>query len=212
VKSLTGIVALLLVLLTGCATPREVLSTPARTIIVTGFEPLVRGVNVGTTIFQNEQWESTPEGFDANEVASAFVTKTLVHPLPVIDGRTTGLALKKGGRFLFIDPNAEELSKRLVELGRIKSVDRIVLITTGEAEDWIAGTIQRLQGFGLYRREAFGLKRIQVYGVFQLRIFDCRTQTFVATETSSIPSNGTGVGRNFPWRNSGACSRPIPDC
>ncbi len=182
-KLLPLIIATLLVLLAGCATPHEVLSTPARTVIVTGFEPFVRGVNVGTTIFQNKQWEATPEDFDANNVASRFIAKILTQPVPVIDGRTSDLALEQGFRFLFIDTGAAELERRLVEFGRAQNVDRVVLLTTGVAQDWIAGTNQPLVGFGLYRREAFGLKRIQVYGVFQLRIFDCRTQAFTATET-----------------------------
>src|SRR4051812_8555965 len=75
VKSLSLIFAALVAFLAGCATtpPREVLASPARTVIVTGFEPFVRGVNVGTTIFQNREWEATPEGFDANEMASRFI-------------------------------------------------------------------------------------------------------------------------------------------
>lgn len=183
-KTLPGFAVALLVLLAGCATPpREVLSSPARTIVVTGFEPVVRGLNVGTTVFQNREWESTPEGFDANDVASHFITQTLVQPIAVIDGRTAGLALEKSDRFLWSNPSEKELAHRLVALGQAKSVDRIVLLTTGVSEDWIAGTNQPLKGFGLYRREFFGMKRIQAYGVFQLRVFDCRTQKFTAADT-----------------------------
>lgn len=184
VKALPFVLLSLLSLLAGCATaPREVLSTPARTVVVTSFEPFVRGVNVGTTVFQNRQWESTPAGFDGNEVATRFIEKTLVQPVPVIDGRTCNLAFEKADRFLFIDSGTAELTRRLAELGRGKNVDRIVLLTTGSAQDWIAGTNQSLKGFGLYRREAFGMKRIQVYGVFQLQIFDCHTEKIVASDT-----------------------------
>jgi len=181
---LPGIALTLLALLAGCATPpREVLATSARTIVVTGFEPVVRGVNVGTTVFQNREWVSAPVGFDANAIASQFIAKTLVQPIPVIDGRTSGLAMEKGDRFLWSDPSKVELSRRLAALGQEKNVDRIILLTTGVAKDWIAGTNQRLKGFGLYRFEMFGLKRMQAYGVFQLQVFDCQTQTFTAADT-----------------------------
>ncbi|HTO03536.1 MAG TPA: hypothetical protein VL069_07530, partial [Opitutus sp.] len=195
------IIATLLVLLAGCATPpREVLVTPARTVIVTGFEPFVRGVNVGTTVFQNRQWEATPEGFDANEVASRFIEKTLTQPVPVVDGRTSDLAFEKTDRFLFIDSGAVELKRRLIEFGRAQSVDRVVLLTTGVAQDWIAGTNQPLKGFGLYRREAFGMKRIQVYGVFQLQIFDCKSQKIIASDSVK----GAQAVYSIEWRESWA--------
>lgn len=183
-KLISPCVIIVLIFLAGCATPpREVLLTPASTVVVTGFEPFVRGVNVGTTIFQNRQWESTPDGFDANEVASGFVSKILTQPVPVIDGRAGDLAFKKADPILFIDLGEAELRRRLAEFARTQNVDRVVVLTTGVAQDWIAGTNQQLKGFGLYRREAFGMKRIQVYGVFQLLIFDRQSQKIIASDT-----------------------------
>jgi len=184
VNPLSVIVLSLLVCLAGCATPpREVLSTRAKTVVVTGFEPFVRGVNIGTTVFQYQDWETQPDGFDANEVASRFIVKTLTQPVPVIDGRTCNLAFEKEDRFLFTDPGAAELRRRLIDLGRARDVDRIVLLTTGVAQDWIYGTTVGLKGFGLLRREVFGMKRMQVYGVFQLQVFDCHAEKIIASET-----------------------------
>lgn len=198
VKSSIVVILAILAMPVGSATPpREVLSAPARTIVVTGFEPFVRGLNVGTTAFQNRSWEATPADFDANDVASRFIAKALVEPVPVIDGRTAGLAFERADRFLFNDVGTQEVVRRLADLGRSKNVDRIVLLATGVAQDWIAGTNLPLKGLGLYRREAFGMKRIQVYGVIQLQVFDCHTEKVVAAETSKAAQQVYAV----EWRN-----------
>ena len=185
VKNIPAFSSALLLLLAGCATtaPREVLSTPGHTVIVTAFEPIVRGVNVGTTVFQNRGWETSPEAFDANETAMAAVPKVLLQPIVLIDGRTANLAMKHDKSFNSDEPDQSEFVRQLAELSRAQKADRIVVLTTGEASDWIAGTNQRLSGLGLYRREFLGMKRLQVYGVFQLRVFDCRIQKFIASDT-----------------------------
>lgn len=177
--------ALLLLPLTGCVTtlPREVLSSPAPTIAVTGFEPIVRGINIGTTVFQNRRWEAAPEGFNANETATAAIAHALLQPMAVVNGQTIGIAVEPIQSFGSAS-NEADLARQLTELGRTQRADRIVLLTTGNSSDWIAGTNQRLAGLGLYRREVFGMKRVQVYGVFQLRVFDCATQKFSASDLS----------------------------
>lgn len=185
VKHPAAFTAVFLILLTGCVTtpPRDVLAKPAETIIATGFEPALRGVNVGTTVFQNRGWETSPVGFDPNGAAAIIVADALARPMKVIDGRAHGLALNQGDSFDAARTRQAELVLRLSELGRREKADRIVLLATGSAPDWIAGTNQPLGGLGLYRREFLGMKRLQVYGVFSLRVFDCQTQAFTATDT-----------------------------
>jgi hypothetical protein len=176
---------LLLISLTGCVTtsPRDVLVTPASTAAVTAFEPIVRGINVGTTVFQNRRWEVVAEGFNANETAATAISTALLQPMAVLDGRTIGLAVDPTERLGSEGSNQTALVRQLTELGRTQKVDRLLLVTTGNSSDWIAGTNQRLAGLGLYRRELFGMKRLQVYGVVQLHVFDCRTQKFSASDT-----------------------------
>lgn len=187
-------------LLAGCATtpPRAVLATPGRNIVATGFEPLVRGSNVGTTIFQNRSWKAAPGGFDANELATAVATRALTNPVEVVDGRGAGLAIEIDHHG-WTNANDGQLTAALSTLGEAKNVDRVVLLTTGTSPDWIYGTNQPLTGLGLYRREVFGMKRLQVYGVFQLRVFDCRQRKFTAGETLPGAREVYGVEWHEDW-------------
>jgi hypothetical protein len=173
-----------LLLLCGCATtsPREALSSQARTVVLTGLEPVIYGVNVGTTVFQNRRWEAPADPFEVNVVAAAGATKVLTQPLPVSDAHTAGLQAdliyKPGLR----PADETELARQLAAIGRTQKAERILLFTTGAGSDWIYNTNQPLKGVGLYRREVFGMRRVQVYGIVQLRVFDCTTEKFTASD------------------------------
>lgn len=179
-----ALAAALSLMFAGCATtsPREVLSAPGRTVIVTAFEPTVRGINVGTTVFQIRSWEASPADFDANEIVAAEVPRVLLQRITVIDGRTAGVAMVTDRDFRSDSAKRAEFINSLAELGRRQNADRLVVLTTGEMADSIAGTNQFLAGIGFYRREVFGMKRVQAYGAFQLRLFDCQTKSFTASD------------------------------
>jgi hypothetical protein len=105
-----------------------------------------------------------------NEVAASAAKKILLQPLDVL--------VPDGGA------SPTETTVRLVQMGKAQGADKLVVLTTGDTSDWIAGTSRYLSGIGLYRRELFGMRRLQVYGVFQLHVIDCSTGAVIAKDTA----------------------------
>ncbi|QYM78450.1 hypothetical protein K0B96_14270 [Horticoccus luteus] len=179
-KRLALVLPLAGLVLGGCSTlpsTREVIPASGHIALVTDFAPTQTMMSVGTTAFQNKQWDADT-GFDANAEALAVAQASLTRQIKTANGRDVGLP----------PPSPESaaanpaLAERLAALGREWQVDLILVLTSTDAPDWLYRTSMLLDDVGLYRREVFGMKRSQVYGVFALRAFDCRTGQFTAVD------------------------------
>lgn len=162
-------------LLGGCATvrsTRDIVAESGRVALVTNFSPTMRMQNVGTTVFNNKAWDAET-GFDADAEALAVAQPALTKKIKAANGHELGLPPPS-----WLNGTDPSLPDRLTALGREWQADIILVLTSGNTQDWLYGTNQRIEGIGLYRREVFGMKRYQVYGVFALRAFDCRTGKF----------------------------------
>lgn len=181
VKTLHSLSGLILILfLGGCETlppPKAILGNGTGCAIVTQVGPELKVMNVGTTVFQNKTFRVVPDGLDVGDLVAETVRRRLNKTVAVV------AAPNPGGSGTANDDDAISASA-LTQIGREQGVDRLVVITTGKASDWLYGTNQNLDGLGLYRREVFGMRRFQLYAVLELRVYDCGSAKFIADDTA----------------------------
>jgi len=188
----------LLILAGGAAAATIEKIPPGRKVaLLLAADPAMCGQEVGITVFGNHEWTEEIPDFDINAVALEACKPLLNRDVKLVNGRDVGLLLKpETTGWKAVEPNTKEVEQRLAALGREWQVDAIVLIRTGQSNDWMGGTNQAVKGFGHYSRH-----RNAAYGVFWVRRFDCPTGKFQGGETVKLAQQLPGVEWHDSWKD-----------
>lgn len=145
-------------------------------------------VTVGTTIFQNEQFEIPVANWHIPQYAESVVIDYLTPAYhATTDARLRAVIAPPKNDFFTGYPSALS-NQQVFDIAKEHQADYILVISAVEFQDAYFGTNQFFEGLGVYQRTFLGSEKIIQFAQVGLNLFDAHTGEFVAT-------NGT-VGHN----------------
>ena len=186
---------------TGCisnSVPRARLAGVQKIGVVIATDQAMHAICVGTTVFNNEKWDAPEVPLDTHRwIREEFqAADPALFKIFENTPKTAGvLANSYQPSFLVpARPSAEELKR----FGATEGVQLVVVLTSGQAGDFMGQTSASLPCHGYYHRSIFGMHFDFAYFTSEVRVFDARDGEAIS-DSSAI---GFGTLKDMAWEKS----------